>query len=79
MKAYKAEGFKGLKDKTIGVKSEDKKLLTAREAVKELLERKFGIILAFSTMGDYLRSWRYSLQKQKNRAYEQCSKKFTCG
>ena len=101
VKAYKLEGVKGLKDKTRGVKSEDKNLLTAkiekkiqkmitdtmpdqlklpyalwtRKAVKELVEREFGIILAISTMGDYLRSWGFSPQKPKKRAYEQCSKK----
>ena len=26
-------------------------------------------------MGDYLRSWGYSLQRPKKKAYEQCSKK----
>ncbi|MDD4149256.1 MAG: IS630 family transposase [Bacteroidales bacterium] len=101
VKAYKTEGLKGLKDKTRGVKSEDRKLLTVkiekkiqkmitdtmpdqlklsyalwtRKAVKELVEREFGIILAISTMGDYLRSWGFSPQKPKKRAYEQCSKK----
>lgn len=101
VKAYKAEGLKGLRDQTRGVKSEDKKLLTnkiekkvqkmitdtmpdqlklpyalwTRKAVKELVEREFGIILAISTMGDYLRSWGFSPQKPKKRAYEQCSKK----
>ncbi|MDD2200603.1 MAG: IS630 family transposase [Bacteroidales bacterium] len=101
VKAYKTEGLKGLKDKTRGVKSEDRKLLTVkiekkiqkmitdtmpdqlklsyalwtRKAVKELVELEFGIILAISTMGDYLRSWGFSPQKPKKRAYEQCSKK----
>lgn len=101
VKAYKTEGLKGLKDKTRGVKSEDKKLLTVkiekkiqkmiidtmpdqlklpyalwtRKSVKELVEREFGIILAISTMGNYLRSWGFSPQKPKKRAYEQCSKK----
>ena len=49
--------------------------LWTRKAVKELVEREFGILLAISTMGDYLRSWGFSPQKPKRRAYEQCSKK----
>ncbi len=96
-KQYKLYGNKGLKDKVRGVKSEDKKLLTAmqekqiqkmildtmpdqlklpyalwtRKAVKELIEREFGIVLAVNTMGDYLRKWGYSPQRPKKRAYEQ--------
>jgi len=30
--------------------------LWTRKAVKELVEKEFGIILAINTMGDYLRS-----------------------
>lgn len=45
--------------------------LWTRKAVKELVEREFGIVLAVNTMGDYLRSWGYSPQKPKKRAYEQ--------
>ena len=97
MKAYKKEGFKGLRDHKRGVKSEDKKLLTkenelaiqkmildtmpdqlklsyslwTRKAVKELIERELGIVLAITTTGDYLRKWGYSPQKPKKKAYEQ--------
>lgn len=49
--------------------------LWTRKAVKELIEREFGIILAINTMGDYLRSWGFSPQKPKKQAYGQCSKK----
>ena len=49
--------------------------LWTRRAVKELVEREFGVVLAINTMGDYLRSWGYSPQKPKKKAYEQCSKK----
>lgn len=45
--------------------------LWTRKAVKELVEREFGIVLAINTMGDYLRSWGYSPQKPKKKAYEQ--------
>ena len=49
--------------------------LWTRKAVKELVEREFGIVLAVNTMGDYLRSWGFTPQKPKKRAYEQCPKK----
>lgn len=49
--------------------------LWTRKAVKELVEREFGVVLAITTMGDYLRKWGYTPQKPKKRAYEQCSKK----
>lgn len=49
--------------------------LWTRKAVKELVEREFGVVLAINTMGDYLRSWGFSPQKPKKKAYEQCPKK----
>lgn len=49
--------------------------LWTRKAVKELVEREFGIVLAINTMGDYLRKWGFTPQKPKKRAYEQCPKK----
>ena len=49
--------------------------LWTRKAVKELVEREYGIVMAINTMGDYLRSWGFSPQKPKKQAYEQCSKK----
>lgn len=48
--------------------------LWTRKAVKELIEREFGIILAITTMGDYLRKWGFTPQKPKKQAYEQCPK-----
>lgn len=45
--------------------------LWTRRAVKELIERELGIKLAVNTVGDYLRSWGFSPQKPKKRAYEQ--------
>ena len=48
--------------------------LWTRKAVKELVERELGIVLAINTMGDYLRKWGYTPQKPKKRAYEQNSK-----
>jgi len=98
---FKAQGQKGLKEKKRGVKSEDKKLLSAeqekqiqkmivdkmpdqyrmefalwaRKAVKELVEREFGVVVAINTMGDYLRKWGFTPQKPKKKAYEQDDKK----
>ena len=48
--------------------------LWTRKAVKELVEREFKIVLAINTMGDYLRSWGFTPQKPKKKAYEQCDK-----
>jgi transposase len=97
VKKHKEYGNAGLKDKTRGVKSEDKKLLSSiqekqvqkmildtmpdqlklpyalwtRKAVKDLVKRELGVVLAINTMGDYLRKWGYTPQKPKKRAYEQ--------
>jgi transposase len=97
VKSYKEKGVKGLYDTKRGVKSEDKKLLNAkqelavqrmivdvmpdqvklpyalwtRKAVKELITRELGINIAITTTGYYLRSWGYTPQKPKKRAYEQ--------
>ena len=49
--------------------------LWTRKAVKELVEREFGVVLAITTMGDYLRKWGFTPQKLKKRAYEQCPEK----
>jgi transposase len=45
--------------------------LWTRKAVRELVEQEFGIVLARSTMGYYLRSWGFTPQKPKKKAYEQ--------
>ena len=45
--------------------------LWTRKAVKELVEREYGIVLAINTMGDYLRKWGFTPQKPKKQAYEQ--------
>jgi len=49
--------------------------LWTRKAVKELVEQQYGIVLAITTMGDYLRKWGFTPQKPKKKAYEQCSQK----
>jgi transposase len=45
--------------------------LWTREAVAELIARRYGIGLARTTVGVYLRSWRFSPQKPQRRALEQ--------
>ncbi len=45
--------------------------LWTRKAVKELIESKLGIVIAIRTTGDYLRSWGFTPQKPKKKAYEQ--------
>jgi len=45
--------------------------LWTTKAVKELIEQQFGVILARSTMSNYLRSWGFTPQKPKKKAYEQ--------
>lgn len=49
--------------------------LWTRKAVKQLILRELNIALAINTVGDYLRSWGFTPQKPKKRAYEQCPKK----
>lgn len=48
--------------------------LWTRKAVQELIEREFSIVIAITTTGDYLRSWGFTPQKPKKKAYEQNSK-----
>jgi len=44
--------------------------LWTRDAVGELIERKFGVHLAVRTMGRYLRSWGFTPQVPAHRAFE---------
>jgi transposase len=46
-------------------------LLWTRDAVAELITQRHGIRLARTTVGAYLRAWRFSPQKPKRRALEQ--------
>ena len=41
--------------------------LWTTKAVKELIEQQFGVILARSTMSNYLRSWGFTPQKPKKK------------
>jgi len=45
--------------------------LWTREAVGQLIEKKFGIKLSVWTVGRYLRRWGFTPQKPLKRAYEQ--------
>jgi len=44
--------------------------LWTREAVRDLVARRFGVTLAIRTVGDYLRRWGFTPQKPIQRAYE---------
>jgi transposase len=46
-------------------------LLWTRQAVAELIAQRYGIRLARTTVGAYLRAWRFSPQKPQRRALEQ--------
>lgn len=45
--------------------------LWTREAVRELIEERFGQRLALSTVGVYLKNWGFTPQKPVRRAFEQ--------
>jgi transposase len=45
--------------------------LWTRDAVAELIAQRYGVWLAPTTVGRYLRGWRFSPQKPKRRALEQ--------
>jgi transposase len=45
--------------------------LWTREAVRELIERRFGIRLSLVCVGSYLRRWGFTPQKPLRRAFEQ--------
>jgi transposase len=47
--------------------------LWTRDAVRELIARKFGITVSIRTAGNYLRAWGFTVQKPIRRAYEQNS------
>ena len=44
--------------------------LCTREAVSELIERKFGVLLSVWTVGRYLKRWGFTPQKPLRRAFE---------
>ena len=48
--------------------------LWTRKAIRDLIKRTYNINIAIRTMGDYLKSWGFTPQKPKKKAYEQNSK-----
>src|SRR4029434_2765323 len=46
-------------------------VLWTRDAVAELIARRYGLLLARTTVGGYLRGWGFSPQKPQRRALEQ--------
>ena len=49
--------------------------LWTTKAIKEPIEREFAIVIGRRAIGNYLRSWGFTPQKPKKRAYEQSSEK----
>ena len=45
--------------------------LWSRQAVRALIEREYGIVLAVRTVGSYLQRWGFTPQRPLDRAYEQ--------
>src|SRR5918994_4474863 len=45
--------------------------LWTREAVSELISQRYGLLLARTTVGAYLRGWGFSPQRPQHRALEQ--------
>ena len=45
--------------------------LWTREAVRDLIQRKYDITVSINTAGNYLRAWGFTAQKPVRRAYEQ--------
>ena len=42
-----------------------------RKAIKALIYRRYGIVIAIRTIGDYLQRWNFTPQRPVKRAYEQ--------
>jgi transposase len=49
-------------------------VLWTREAVRDLIKKRFKIKLSLSTIGRYLKKWGFTSQKPSKRAYEQDNK-----
>lgn len=50
-----------------------------RKSVKELIEGELKVVLAITTMGDYLRSWDFSSQNQRKKHMNNVQRKFKNG
>src|SRR5512132_1837610 len=53
--------------------------LWTREAVAELIARRYGLRLARTTMGAYLRGWGFSPQKPRRRAWSRTRPRWRAG
>ena len=49
--------------------------LWTREAVKQLIKQEIGIEMPISTVGDYLKRWKFTSKKPIKRAYERKDEK----
>jgi transposase len=47
--------------------------LWTRQAVKELIKKRYGIDLPIRTVGEYLKRWGFTPQRPIKRAYERCN------
>ena len=45
--------------------------LWTREAIRQLLKRRYGITMPIRTVGEYLKRWGFTVRKPVKRAYEQ--------
>lgn len=50
-------------------------VLWTRAAVRDLIDERFGVTLALTTMGNYLRKWNFTPQKPIRKAFEQKAEK----
>jgi transposase len=49
--------------------------LWTREAVRQLIHQQIGILMPISTVGDYLKKWKFTSKKPIKRAYERKDEK----
>lgn len=45
--------------------------LWTREAIRQLIQQRFGIVMPIRTIGEYLKRWGFTVRKPVKRAYEQ--------
>ena len=51
--------------------------LWTREAIRQLIQRRFGIMMPIRTVGEYLKRWGFTVRKPVKRAYEQNPREVT--
>ena len=52
-----------------------KECLWTRKGIRQLIKRKYGIEIADSTLGDYMKRWGFTVQRPVQRAYKQDGEK----